>query len=116
MSHRISGVALLRYRCCLLSNDGLVASRREFVARDDSEATELARAIFRIYVESMRSQYGFELYRGARLVTRELLLPSLPEQPRVVNAGENSKIIPRRRGPKPTLQRLGDLAEGDNAA
>jgi hypothetical protein len=55
----------------LLASDGCVTSRREYVAKDDSEATELGRAAYRIYVESMMPGYGFEVYRGVRLVARE---------------------------------------------
>lgn len=62
---------MLRYRCCLLASDGRVNSRREYVAKDDSEATELARAIYRIYIESVTLGHGFEVWRGVRLVARE---------------------------------------------
>ena len=74
---------MLRYRCCFLAIDGSVNSRREYVAKDDREAVELARAAYQIYLESMGAQYGFELYRGAqKLVARELLPPSpAPPEP-----------------------------------
>src|SRR6185437_12200516 len=61
---------MLSYRCCLLASDGRVNSRREYVAKDDIEATELARAIYRIHVEGFTPGYGFEVWRGVRQVFR----------------------------------------------
>jgi hypothetical protein len=63
---------MLGYRCCLLASDGRVNSRREYLAKDDREATELARAIYQIRVEGLTPGYGFEVWQGVRLVLREL--------------------------------------------
>jgi hypothetical protein len=62
---------MLQYRCCLLASDGRANSRREYVAKDDIEASELARALYQIFLEGLAPGYGFEVWRGVRLVVRE---------------------------------------------
>jgi hypothetical protein len=56
----------------LLASDGRVNSQREYIAKDDIEAIELAGAIYQIYVEGVTPGYGFEVWQRVRLVAREL--------------------------------------------
>jgi hypothetical protein len=62
---------MLRYRCCLFGSDGRVNSRREYLAKDDSEAIELGRAMYKTHEEATSVKHGFEVWQGVRLVVRE---------------------------------------------
>lgn len=62
---------MLRYRRYLLASDGRVNSRREYLAKDDPEAVELARAMYGTHEEVMSLRHGFEVWQGIRLVMRE---------------------------------------------
>jgi len=65
-------MAMVKYRCCLLASDGRITSRREYVAKDDAEAVEFGRAMYKTHEEAASVTHGFEVWQGVRLVVRKL--------------------------------------------
>lgn len=70
---------MLFYRCLFLEHNGRIATRLEFRAKDDTEAAEFARELYRLHSEAGGARYGFELWHHSRLVCEELRAPETAE-------------------------------------